>query len=108
MWHTLHKNPANRKRRSGPAFQLKPALSSTATITIGYKSSMDGLHALIGAHSPSDCSVVVVLGPHNGFNCESVGAVRGPESAPIKGWEPSVLDLRLIVIVAVDECAGLS
>ena len=29
-----------------------------------------------------------------------------PGSAPIKGWDPSVLDLRLIVIVAVDECAG--
>src|SRR6478735_9695238 len=47
MWHTLHKNPANRKRRSGPASQLVPAHSSTATITIGNKSSMDGLHALI-------------------------------------------------------------
>src|SRR5689334_9755200 len=43
MWHTLHKNPANRKRRSGPAFQLIPALSSTATITIGNKSSTDRL-----------------------------------------------------------------
>ena len=30
------------------------------------------------------------------------------EGAPIKGWDPSVLDLRLIVIVAVDECAGCS
>ena len=29
-----------------------------------------------------------------------------PDSPPIKGWDPSVLDLRLIVIVAVDECAG--
>lgn len=31
-----------------------------------------------------------------------------PDSAAIKGWDPSVLDLRLIVIVAVDECAGES
>jgi len=31
---------------------------------------------------------------------------EGPVSPPIKGWDLSVLDLRLIVIVAVDECAG--
>ena len=33
---------------------------------------------------------------------------EGRNSAPIKGWDPTVLDLRLIVIVAVDECAGCS
>jgi hypothetical protein len=33
---------------------------------------------------------------------------EGRNTAPIKGWDPTVLDLRLIVIVAVDECAGLA
>ena len=31
----------------------------------------------------------------------------GGLSGPIKGWDRPVVDWRLIVIVAVDECAGL-